>query len=78
MATELPKKQAVIVGVGWAGGIIAAELAKAGIEVLGLERGADRTPADFIMQKDEMKYALDHDLMQDLSKETVSSVTTMT
>ncbi|EZH65304.1 GMC family oxidoreductase [Bacillaceae bacterium JMAK1] len=72
MAIELPKKQAVIVGVGWAGGIVAAELAKAGIEVLGLERGADRTPADFIMQKDEMKYALDHDLMQDLSKETVS------
>ncbi|QQK81089.1 GMC family oxidoreductase [Salicibibacter cibi] len=72
MATELPHKQAVIIGVGWAGGIIAAELAKQGFEVLGLERGEERTVDDFTMPKDELKYALDYDLMQDLSKETIT------
>lgn len=80
MAIELPKKQAVVVGVGWAGGIIASELTKAGIEVIGLERGGERTPDDFIMQKDELRYALDHELMQDLSKETqtIRNTTDMT
>ena len=37
MATE--KTDVVIVGVGAAGGIIAAELAKSGLRVIGLERG---------------------------------------
>jgi choline dehydrogenase-like flavoprotein len=37
MATE--KTDVVIVGVGAAGGILAAELAKAGMKVIGLERG---------------------------------------
>ena len=37
MATE--KTDVVIIGVGAAGGIIAAELAKAGMKVIGLERG---------------------------------------
>ncbi|PSL50632.1 gluconate 2-dehydrogenase alpha chain [Salsuginibacillus halophilus] len=72
MATELPRKQAVVVGVGWAGGIIAAELTKAGIEVIGLERGQEKTVDDFKMQKDELRYALRYDLMQDLSKETIT------
>ncbi|AXF57628.1 GMC family oxidoreductase [Salicibibacter kimchii] len=72
MVTELPRKEAAVIGVGWAGGIIAAELAKEGIEVIGLERGAERTIDDFIMQKDELKYAVRYDLMQDLSKETLT------
>ena len=38
MATE--KTDVVIVGVGAAGGILAAELGKAGMKVIGLERGA--------------------------------------
>jgi len=37
MATE--KTDVVIVGVGAAGGILAAELGKAGMKVIGLERG---------------------------------------
>ena len=37
MATE--KTDVVIVGVGAAGGILAAELGKAGMKVVGLERG---------------------------------------
>ena len=34
----LKKVDAVIVGVGWAGGIIASELTRAGLNVVGLER----------------------------------------
>ena len=33
------KADVVIVGVGWVGGIIAAELTRAGLDVVGLERG---------------------------------------
>ncbi|GAK06811.1 gluconate 2-dehydrogenase, membrane-bound, flavoprotein [Geomicrobium sp. JCM 19038] len=72
MATELPRKQVAIVGVGWSGGIIASELAKAGYECIGLERGSDRKINDFIMQKDELRYAIRYELMQDLSKETLT------
>ena len=45
MATE--KTDVVIVGVGAAGGIIAAELGKAGMKVIGLERGPRLKTADF-------------------------------
>ena len=72
MAKELDKTEAVVVGVGWAGGIIAAELAKNDIQVVGLERGENRTTDDFQMIHDEYRYALRHGLMQDTSKETIT------
>ena len=39
MANELKKVDAVIVGFGWAGAIMAKELTEAGLNVLALERG---------------------------------------
>src|SRR5438045_6519164 len=45
MATE--KTDVVIVGVGAAGGVIAAELAEAGMKVIGLERGPRLSTKDF-------------------------------
>ena len=45
MAIE--KTDVVIVGVGAAGGILAAELAKAGMKVIGLERGPRLKTSDF-------------------------------
>ena len=45
MATE--KTEVVIVGAGAAGGILAAELGKAGMKVIGLERGPRLTTQDF-------------------------------
>ena len=53
MATE--KTDVVIVGVGAAGGILAAELGKAGMKVIGLERGPRHETADFAGQ-DELRY----------------------
>lgn len=72
MATKLPKVPVVIVGMGWAGGVIASELTKAGIKVLGLERGKSRKTEDYFMVHDELRYAQRYELMQDLSKETVT------
>ena len=42
MATKLKEVDAVIVGLGWTGGILAKELAEAGLKVVALERGAMR------------------------------------
>ncbi|PMC35937.1 GMC family oxidoreductase [Bacillus sp. UMB0899] len=73
MATKLPKVPVVVVGMGWAGGIIASELTKAGIKVIGLERGKERTTSDYLMGHDELRFQHRTELMQDLSKETITS-----
>lgn len=72
MATTLDKVDVVTVGVGWTGGIIAAECAKEGLKVIGLERGQERSTADYSMVHDEYRYAVRYELMQDLSKETIT------
>ncbi|OCA82017.1 GMC family oxidoreductase [Pseudobacillus wudalianchiensis] len=72
MAKKLPKVDVVTIGVGWTGGIIAAELAKQGLKVVGLERGASRSTKDFLMVHDEYRYAIRYELMQDTSKETIT------
>ena len=72
MVTKLPKIDVVIIGVGWAGGIIASELTKKGLQVVGLERGKDRKTEDYFMAHDELRYAVRHEMMQDLSKETIT------
>src|SRR6516164_1623623 len=43
MATLLRETDAVVIGVGWTGAILARELTKAGLHVVGLERGPMRT-----------------------------------
>lgn len=72
MAKKLEKVPVVVVGMGWAGGIISAELTKAGIQVLGLERGKERKMSDFLMVHDELRYQQRQEMMQDLSKETIT------
>ena len=72
MVKTLNKVDVVTVGVGWTGGIIGAECAKAGMKVIGLERGNKRSTEDFLLVHDEYRYAIRYDLMQDLSKETIT------
>ncbi|WP_217581794.1 GMC family oxidoreductase [Lysinibacillus sp. GbtcB16] len=72
MAKTLPSVDVVTVGVGWTGGIVAAECAKAGLKVVGLERGQKRGTEDYLNVHDEYRYAIRYDLMQNLSKETVT------
>ena len=59
MATE--RTDVVIVGMGAVGGIMAAELGKAGMRVIGLERGPRLTTADFTPH-DELRYFQRQDL----------------
>ena len=49
MATRLKEVDAVVVGMGWTGAIMARELTKAGLNVVGLERGPDRRPAKTLL-----------------------------
>ena len=73
MTTRLKPVDAVTVGVGWTGGIVAAELTKAGYHVVGLERGEYRnTNPDFEIPQihDELAYAVRHKMMQDAAKYT--------
>src|SRR3979490_3386524 len=68
MATE--KTDVVIVGVGWAGGLLAAELGKGGMKVIGLERGPRLKTADF--QLDELRYFQRHDLRPSTKRQPVT------
>src|SRR5579864_803791 len=75
MSITLKETDAVVVGMGWTGSILARELTKAGLHVVGLERGAMRTPReDFTIPsiRDELKYSNRHELFQDTAMETVS------
>ncbi|PAF44021.1 GMC family oxidoreductase [Helicobacter sp. 11S02596-1] len=72
MAKVLKKVDVITIGVGWTGGIVAAECAKAGLKVIGLERGGERETGDFAEIHDEYRYAINYGLMQDLSKESIT------
>jgi gluconate 2-dehydrogenase alpha chain len=69
MAIE--KTDVVIVGVGAAGGILAAELGKAGMKVIGLERGPRLTTEDF-MPHDELRFFQRQDLRPDVKRQPVT------
>jgi gluconate 2-dehydrogenase alpha chain len=64
------KVDAVTVGVGWTGGILAAEMTKAGMTVVGLERGRARGTEDFQSDHDELAYAVHLKLFQNAQTET--------
>jgi gluconate 2-dehydrogenase alpha chain len=75
MAVMLKEVDAVCIGVGFTGSILARELTKAGLKVVGLERGANRTSReDFALPnvRDDLKYAVRQELFQDTQLETVS------
>src|SRR3979411_113199 len=68
MATE--KTDVVIVGMGAAGGMLAAELGQAGMKVIGLERGPRLKTADF--QLDELRYFQRQDLRPNVKRAPVT------
>jgi len=75
--TAIKKKpvDAVLVGFGWTGAIMAMELTEAGLNVLALERGPARdTNPDFAYPRiaDELTYGIRYGLMQNLATETVT------
>jgi gluconate 2-dehydrogenase alpha chain len=75
MAQKKKRADAVIIGYGWTGAIMAKTLTDAGLSVVALERGPARdTAPDFEYPRiiDELKYAVRGDLWQPLAKETVT------
>lgn len=77
MAIKADKVDVVVVGTGWAGGVICAELAKAGKTVVALERGNESIQEDFTDVKDDLRYTNRFELMQNLKHETITSRTSM-
>jgi gluconate 2-dehydrogenase alpha chain len=75
MAKRARPVDAVIIGYGWTGAIMAKTLTDAGLSVVALERGPARdTSPDFEYPRivDELKHAIRGELWQPLSKETVT------
>jgi gluconate 2-dehydrogenase alpha chain len=75
MATRLSEVDAVLVGVGLVGTMLGRELTRAGLKVVGLERGQPQfTVPDFQgpQMHDELRYSVRKGLMQDNTRETVT------
>jgi gluconate 2-dehydrogenase alpha chain len=65
MTKLLPRKDVVIMGLGWTGAIMAQELTEAGLDVVAIERGPWRdTATDFPISyaQDELRYRVQNDL----------------
>ena len=76
MATKLKEVDVVIVGLGWTGGILAKELAEAGLKVVALERGAMRTTDNdyrgAATSATSCATCVRHDLMQNTARDTLT------
>ncbi len=75
MSTKQKPVNVVIVGLGWAGSILAKELSDAGQSVVVLERGpAQSQNGDFNTPRmwDDLRYNVRLGLMTDLSRETIT------
>ena len=65
MSRKLPKKDVVIIGLGWTGSIMANELTDEGLDVIAIERGPWRdAPTEFPTNyvQDELRYRIRHEL----------------
>ena len=72
---RLKEVDAVVVGMGMVGSIVAKELAAAGLRVVGLERGQARfTVPEFQSPAihDELRFSIRKALMQDSARETLT------
>jgi gluconate 2-dehydrogenase alpha chain len=72
---QLAPVDVAIVGGGWAGGIVAKELGKAGLRLCLFERGPDRRQqtADVGPSlRDELRFAIHHENLQNLARDTVT------
>ena len=75
MMHELPRKDAVICGLGWAGSVALHELSQSGLDVVALERGRSPEPAPGLelgaLEQDDLQ-GLRGAMMQDLSRDTIT------
>ncbi|WP_115719513.1 GMC family oxidoreductase [Gallaecimonas mangrovi] len=75
MNYKRPKADVVVVGLGWAGSLIAEELTRAGLNVVAIEQGpwhdthTNYTPT---LSADELRYGRRREMLRPPSKETVT------
>src|ERR1700704_1952267 len=72
MPTKLKEVDVVIVGLGWTGGILAKELAEAGMKVVAIERGENRTTdKDYAVPniRDELRYVVRQALLRNTGRD---------
>lgn len=70
---RLPRVDAVIVGGGWTGLLMAKELGvRTPISIVVLERGGPHRAGEYADSMDELDYAIRLKMMQDISRETVT------
>lgn len=62
MVEQVTRADVVVVGMGASGAIAAAELAQAGLRVVGIDKGAHSGDGDFRLKHDELRYYVRHDL----------------
>ena len=75
MPTKLPSTDAVLVGFGWVGAIMAQELTDAGLNVVALERGGWQDTAEFAnvaYAQDELRFVQRQQLMQQTAQSTIT------
>src|SRR6202167_4924340 len=75
MARKLPRRDVVIIALGWTGSILANELTDAGLDVVAIERGPWRdTGTDFLISyaQDELRYRQQHELFLRPSQNSVT------
>lgn len=75
MDYKRPKADAVIVGLGWAGSLMAEELTRAGLNVVAVERGNwEQTHTSFgtTVSADELRYGVRHEALKKPSTETLT------
>ena len=75
MARKLPSTDAVIIGLGWTGSILAEQMTAAGLSVVAIERGPWRdTATDFptTYAQDELRYRVRHELFLRPAQETMT------
>lgn len=66
------RTDAIVVGLGASGGIIAEQLASAGVRVIGLEKGPHYSQDDFRLKHDEIRYYTRGTMVPQLSTDPVT------
>lgn len=75
MTQKLPRRDVVIVGLGWTGSIMAEAMTTEGLDVVAIERGPWRdTATDFppTYAPDELRYRLHHELFLQPAQSTMT------
>src|SRR5258708_6499652 len=75
MATKLPARDVVIIGLGWTGAILGHELANEGLDIVAIERGPWRDTATSFnigYAADELRYGVRYDLCQKTAQGTLT------